>query len=145
MKDFHNLTINLLDGELKHYRFNSSYDFLIKSSAKGQESQFALSRLPVSLHDLQHFLGNEVQLDDIFVDTVDFEQNCYWLMVENSQPNNLKKLYTALLKRFSISEELFLKWAGYLNERVLPNLDTCIALKCIAALRVPLKRLKTPY
>lgn len=139
MKELHNLTLNIKTGELKHYHFNSSYDFLVKTTQSGEESQFALSRLPVSLNALQNFLGDTVQLDDIFIDTVDFDQDCYWLMLEGSHPKNTLALLTVILQKFEITEEEFLYWAGYLNNLSIHDLDQCIAKQCIAAIRVPLQ------
>lgn len=136
---YHNITFNLKNGELKYYRFNSSYDFLIKTSQKGHESQFARSRLPIPLHRLQMFLGDNIQLDDIFVDTIDFDLDSYWLMLEASDPKNVKNLIVKLLELYQVSEKDFLHWAGFLNELNLESIDECVAKKCIAAIRVPIQ------
>lgn len=140
----HNLTINLQNFEEKCYDYNSSYDYLIKQTATGSETQFALSRIPFDLSELQAFLGEDISLDDVFVDTYDFQTATFWLMTEDSEVDQLVCLYQCLIDKYEISEEDFLYWAGYLNNINLTSLHECAEKKCIACIRVPLqsKRLK---
>lgn len=135
----YNLSINLDSGEEKQYAFNSSFDFLEKRFSKGREYQFALSRVPVDLFPLQAFLGFDIQLDDLFVDTCDFHTDTYWLMIENASKTNLLHFYQVLLDKFQIAQSSFLHWAGYLNSVSLSSLEECIDRNCIACIRVPLQ------
>ncbi len=142
MKNIHNITINLANGEEKYYYYNTSFDCLEKHSSRGIERQFALSRVPVDLFRLQQFLGFDINLDDVFVDTYDFRSDTYWLMTEDTDPENLVKLYQVLLDKFALSLETFLHWAGYLNELKINSLQECATKKCIACIRVPLQSKK---
>ena len=139
-----NITINTKTKEVKQYDFNTSLDFVTKSSKRSKEKQFSLSNTVDNLYDLQAFLGWDIALDDILVDAVDFETGTYWLVVEHSHPDNALRVYQALLSKFDLTKETLLHWAGYLNNCTLNSLEECIEKHCIAGFRVPLysKRLK---
>lgn len=135
----HNFTINLQTLEEKVYEYNTSFDYLKKRSNTGTETQFALSRVPVDLFKLQTFLGDDILLDDVLVDTCDFQSDTFWLMTEESTPQQLVKLYQRLLVKYQLAEEDFLSWAGYLNTLTVSSLLECAQQKCIACIRVPLQ------
>lgn len=134
----HNYTINIANNEEKFYYYNASFDCLEKHSKKGIERQFSLSRLPADLSKLQTFLGWDIQLDDIYVDTYDFQSDSYWLMTEDTTTSTLIQLYQVLLEKYKVSESNFLYWAGYLNNLIINNLEECAQKKCIACIRLPL-------
>lgn len=135
----YNFTINLQTLEEKYYHFNTSFDFVKKQTAQGIEAQFALSRVPINLWPLQEFLGFDISLDDVFVDTYDFQSDSFWIMTEATSMDQQVKLYARLLEKFELEEKEFLHWVGYLNSMQLTSLQACAEQHAIACIRVPLQ------
>lgn len=140
----YDLSYNLETREVKLYFYNRSFDWLEKYSAQGLEWQFSLCRVVDDLLPLQQFLGDTVQLDDIYVDAVDFRTQTYWLIVEGSSPDNLERLYHVLLEKYELKEAQFLHWVNYLNTTNFTTLAECAAHHGLSCIRLPLhsKKLK---
>lgn len=133
------ITINLKTKELKSYDFNSSYDYLTKSSKRSRERQFSLGGITSNLYELQKFVGWDVQLDDIPVDAVHFDSDTYWLIPGYGSDENVLNLLHIVLEKFDLTEKELLYWAEKLNNTELSSLEEAVEKGCISGIRIPLK------